>query len=42
MRSTKGKSEDLGRKPNAIGKDRGHWENLFKTVALREMQGGRQ
>lgn len=39
MRSTQDKSVALGRNPNAIGKDRGHWENLFKTVALREMQG---
>jgi len=39
MRSTLDKSTALGRNPNAIGKDRGHWENLFKTVALREMMG---
>lgn len=38
MQSTKDKSDALGRNPNAIGKDRGHWENLFKTVALRQMQ----
>jgi len=38
MRSTQDKSVALGRNPNAIGKDRGHWENLFKTVALRQMQ----
>lgn len=38
MRSTQDRSNQLGRNPNAIGKDRGHWENLFKTVALRDMQ----
>jgi hypothetical protein len=38
MRSTLDKSVALGRNPNAIGKDRGHWENLFKTVALAQLQ----
>jgi len=27
-----------GRKPNAIGKDDNHWDNLYKTVALAYLQ----
>ena len=26
-----------GRKPNPIGKDENHWDNLYKTVAMAHM-----
>lgn len=31
-------SVNYGRKPNAIGKDDNHWDNLYKTVALAYLQ----
>ena len=31
-------SETYGRKPNPIGKDDNHWDNLYKTVALHHLQ----
>jgi len=40
MSSTKAVSDKTGRNPNAIGKDRSHWENLFRTVAIEQLQGG--
>lgn len=30
---TKNTSDNRGKNPNAIGKDDGHWDNLYKTVA---------
>ena len=27
-------SQNFGNKPNAVGKDENHWDNLYKTVAL--------
>ncbi len=27
-----------GRKPNSVGKDDNHWDNLYKTVALAYLQ----
>ncbi len=41
INSTKGKSDSTGRNPNAIGKDDGHWENLYKTVALAYFENNR-
>jgi len=38
MSSTKDVSDKTGRNPNAIGKNRSHWENLFRTVAMEQMQ----
>ncbi|OGX18436.1 MAG: hypothetical protein A3K83_03280, partial [Omnitrophica WOR_2 bacterium RBG_13_44_8b] len=32
--STYDQSITYGRKPNAVGKDNNHWDNLYKTVAL--------
>jgi hypothetical protein len=29
-----------GRKPNAIGKDDNHWDNMYKTVALKFLMNG--
>jgi len=40
VRSTKDASEKSAHNPNKIGKNRSHWENLFKTVAMRQMQRG--
>ncbi|MFA5156840.1 MAG: AIPR family protein [Candidatus Omnitrophota bacterium] len=34
-------SINYGRKPNAVGKDENHWDNLYKTVALAYLQGRR-
>jgi len=36
--STKTTSDSRARNPNAIGKDEGHWDNLYKTVALEYLQ----
>lgn len=33
MRATQETSNDLGRKPYAIGRSRNHWQALYKTVA---------
>ncbi|MGB3087147.1 MAG: AIPR family protein [Phycisphaerae bacterium] len=38
MISTKALSDKSGRNPNALGKNRTHWENLFRTVAMEQMQ----
>lgn len=34
-------SVNYGRKPNAVGKDENHWDNLYKTVALAYLQNRR-
>lgn len=36
--STYNTSITYGRRPNAIGKDDNHWDNLYKTVALAYLQ----
>lgn len=38
MASTKDVSDKTGRNPNAIGKNRSHWENLYRTVAMEQMR----
>ena len=38
LRITQQKNEEEGRNPNAIGKSRTHWSNLYSRLALREMQ----
>ena len=40
MASTIDVSNQSGRKPNAIGKNRSHWENLFRTVAMKQLSPG--
>ncbi len=37
MTATQQTSQDLGRNPNAIGKSRGHWANLFRAVQVRDL-----
>ena len=37
VKMTKQASDELGRNPNAIGKSRNHWANLFARVAMRDM-----
>jgi hypothetical protein len=41
LKMTKQASEDLGYNPNAVGKNRGHWANLFARVAMRELMSSR-
>lgn len=38
LRATVQTSNELGRNPNAIGKSRNHWSNLYTRVALRDLQ----
>lgn len=38
MEATIATSNDLGRKPDAIGKSRSHWSNLHARVAMRDLQ----
>jgi hypothetical protein len=38
LRATVQTSVELGRNPNAIGKSRNHWSNLYTRVALRDLQ----
>jgi len=38
LRATVQTSTELGRNPNAIGKSRNHWSNLYTRVALRDLQ----
>lgn len=33
-RATKNATEDIGHKPDQLGKNRGHWSNMHKTVEL--------
>jgi hypothetical protein len=42
LKMTKQASEELGRNPNAIGKSRNHWANLFARVAMRDLLSRRQ
>jgi hypothetical protein len=37
MRATQRTSEELGRKPHAIGRSRNHWATLHKTVAHEDL-----
>ncbi len=37
MRATQGTSDELGRKPYAIGRSRNHWVSLHKTVANADL-----
>jgi hypothetical protein len=37
MRATQGTSDELGRKPHAIGRSRNHWASLHKTVANADL-----
>lgn len=37
MRATQGTSDELGRKPYAIGRSRNHWASLHKTVANADL-----
>lgn len=37
LKMTKQASDELGRNPNAIGKSRNHWANLFARVAMRDL-----
>jgi hypothetical protein len=37
LKMTKQASDELGRNPNAVGKSRNHWANLFARVAMREL-----
>ncbi len=39
INTTKMTSDSRGKNPNAIGKDEGHWDSLYKTVALEYLQG---
>ncbi|MDD5459209.1 MAG: AIPR family protein [Phycisphaerae bacterium] len=39
INSTKITSESRDRNPNAIGKDEGHWDSLYKTVGMEYLQG---
>jgi len=38
IETTYNTSLTYGRKPNAVGKDENHWDNLYKTVALAYLQ----
>lgn len=38
MEATHETSDELGRKPEAIGKSMNHWKNLYNTVVVREMR----
>jgi hypothetical protein len=38
LRATVQTSNELGRNPNAIGKSRNHWSNLYTRVALKDLQ----
>jgi hypothetical protein len=38
MRLTKQTSDEVGRRPNALGKSRPHWSNLHARVANRQMK----
>ncbi len=37
IKMTKQASEELGRNPNAIGKSRNHWSNVYARVAMRDL-----
>lgn len=37
LKMTKTASDELGRNPNAVGKSRNHWANLFARVAMRDL-----
>jgi hypothetical protein len=37
MKATQSTSDELGRKPHAIGRSRNHWANLHKTVAAADL-----
>ena len=37
MRATQDTSNELGRKPHAIGRSRNHWQTLNKTVANADL-----
>jgi hypothetical protein len=37
LKMTKQASDELGRNPNAVGKSRNHWANLFARVAMRDL-----
>ncbi|HLK85833.1 MAG TPA: AIPR family protein [Candidatus Binataceae bacterium] len=37
MKATQNTSDELGRKPHAIGRSRNHWANLHKTVATADL-----
>ena len=37
MRATQATSDELGRKPFAVGRSRNHWANLHKTVATADL-----
>jgi hypothetical protein len=37
LKMTRQASDELGRNPNAIGKSRNHWANLFARVAMRDL-----
>jgi len=39
INTTKITSDSRAKNPNAIGKDEGHWDSLYKTVALEYLQG---
>lgn len=39
INTTKMTSDSRAKNPNAIGKDEGHWDSLYKTVALEYLQG---
>ena len=38
LKMTYSSSSELGRNPNAIGKSRNHWANLYTRVAMRDLQ----
>jgi hypothetical protein len=38
INSTKITSDSRAKNPNAIGKDEGHWDGLYKTVAIEYLQ----
>jgi hypothetical protein len=40
MAATQQTSNDLGRNPNAIGKSRNHWANLYRTLAFKQVTSG--
>jgi len=42
LKMTKTASDELGRNPNAVGKSRNHWANLFARVAMRDLIQGKQ
>ena len=38
VKETREATEEIGNSPDALGKNRNHWSNLFKTVKLHLME----